>query len=182
MSMIWKLNWLKLLPKTFLVFCSKPTPFSVTFPNHIFDERNRPIQLQILASEYEQTFKVFIHTIVLVDKIVEGLIVHLSGTTQQWGLKTWQVHCQSNSLSCYARDLGENIDAETRLNHAELYKDLYNRATMLLEKASERWLQIVQVGSCETVLDKGIKEKLQWVPDLTAVTSPMTNIPLCINL
>lgn len=150
-----------------------------SFQNAIVIERNRLIQLQDLAEEYAQTLNQFAQIIVLTESIVDQPISACSFEELQQEMQKHR-KCFVNLSHCRMifTSLGENIDNESRMQHRNLHKSLQEKASHILEKASERAQRISLAASRWTVLEKGLVDEKQWlhvarqrVPDLSEVST-----------
>lgn len=149
------------------------------FENAIALERNRLLQLQSLAEDYEETLNQFAQIIILAETVVEQPIEAKNlDELQQEMQKHRKFFVNLNHCRSILESLKENIDSESRNKHNDLHNSLHEKASQILEKASERSQRISMAASRWTVLEKNLRDEKQWlqmaqqrVPDLSEVST-----------
>lgn len=149
------------------------------FGNSLELERNRLLQLESLAEDYEQTLNQFGQIILLAETVVEQPIEARDlDELHQEMQKHRKFFVNLNHCRTILDSLKENIDSESRNKHAELHNSLHEKASQILEKASDRSQRISLAASRWTILKNNLREEKQWlqvaqqrVPDLSEVST-----------
>lgn len=142
-------------------------------------ERNKLLQLTGLAEEYEQTLLEF-------EEIASAAADFIDNEISTNSLKELEEEMQRyrkffvNLSHCkmILESLESNLDPITRTKHADLHSALYNKTSIILERAVDRAARLAQAASKWTVLEKEMRDETQWlqvaqqrVPDLQNVSS-----------
>lgn len=147
--------------------------------NAIALEKNRLWQLKDLSEEYLQTLNQFTQTIAITESLVQSPIVASSFSELQFEMQKHR-KCFVNLSHCrmILQSMEENVDTESRKEHANLHKSLTDKAAEILEMASERAQRISLAASRWIILEKGLDDEKQWlqlaqqrVPDLSEVST-----------
>lgn len=145
----------------------------------ILDEREKAFQFLTLADEYEQTLNEFSKIVDIAEAIVESPLTvrnlkHLENEMQNHRKFFVNLsHCRA-----ILESLEENLDSETKAKHSELHNSLYDRARVILDKATGRFQQMFSAASKWTSLKQSMREEMRWlqvaqerVPGIINVTS-----------
>lgn len=153
--------------------------FSRKLDHAVIMERNRLLQLNSLAEEYEQTLLDFKEITEAAEEFIRNEIVTNSLEELQEEMQRYRkFFVNLNHCKMILESLETNLDPMTREKYAELHSTLYNKTTAILERAVERAAKLAHAASKWTLFEKDMRNEKQWlhvaqqrVPDLQNVSS-----------
>ncbi|XP_044755157.1 uncharacterized protein LOC123314106 [Coccinella septempunctata] len=143
----------------------------------ILTEREKAYQFLTLADEYEQTLKEFSKIVDIAEAIVDSSLTvksleHLENEMQNHRKFFVNLsHCRA-----ILESLEENLDSETKAKHSELHTSLYERATIILDRATGRFQLMFSAASKWATLEQGMKEEMTWLQVLQERIPYINNI------